>query len=51
MADSLLDKIGRLIARHLGRQSLGYEPYTPSDPDTLRANRPGRMRLSLSATR
>jgi hypothetical protein len=37
MADSLLDKIGRLIARHLGRQSLGYEPYTPSDPETLRA--------------
>jgi hypothetical protein len=33
---SLLDRVGRGLARYLNTQSLGYEPYTPSDPDTLR---------------
>jgi hypothetical protein len=37
MAVSLLDRIGRGLARYLNTRSLGYEPYTPSDPDTLRA--------------
>ena len=37
MAISLLDRIGRGLARYLNTQSLGYEPYTPSDPETLRA--------------
>jgi hypothetical protein len=36
MADSLLDRTGRFLARYLGSQSAGYEPYTPSDPETLR---------------
>ncbi|MBW3097693.1 lipo-like protein [Pseudohoeflea coraliihabitans] len=33
--DSLLDRIGRLIARWLDTPTSGYEPYTPSDPETL----------------
>lgn len=37
MADSLLDRAGRFLARWLGGESAGYEPYTPSDPSTLRA--------------
>ena len=37
MADGILDRIGRLIARFLVRETPGYEPYTPSDPETLRA--------------
>jgi hypothetical protein len=37
MAVSLLDRIGRGLARYLNTPSLGYEPYTPSDPETLRA--------------
>jgi hypothetical protein len=37
VADSLLDSIGRALARYLRTQSVGYEPYTPSDPETLRA--------------
>ncbi len=35
-ADTLLDRFGRLVARLLSKQSAGYEPYTPSDPETLR---------------
>jgi len=34
--DTLLDRIGRMLARRLQSESSGYEPYTPSDPDTLR---------------
>ncbi len=37
MAGSFLDSIGRGLARYLGSESSGYEPYTPSDPATLRA--------------
>jgi hypothetical protein len=37
MADKLLDRFGRALARYLSRESVGYEPYTPSDPETLRA--------------
>src|SRR4051794_29981918 len=36
-ADSPLDRVGRWLARILSRESAGYEPYTPSDPATLRA--------------
>ena len=36
MADSVLDKTGRFLARYLGTRSSGYDPYTPSDPETLR---------------
>jgi hypothetical protein len=46
MADSLLDRTGRFLARYLGSQSTGYEPYTPSDPETLRATlQPGDVLL------
>lgn len=34
--DTLLDRIGRYLAQRLQTESSGYEPYTPSDPDTLR---------------
>jgi Permuted papain-like amidase enzyme, YaeF/YiiX, C92 family len=32
----VLDKIGKLIALHLQKRSPGFEPYTPSDPSSLR---------------
>jgi hypothetical protein len=34
--DTLLDRIGRFLAKRLEEESSGYQPYTPSDPDTLR---------------
>lgn len=34
--DTLLDRIGDWLADRLEEQSSGYEPYTPSDPETLR---------------
>ena len=34
--DTWLDRLGRFLARRLEDESSGYEPYTPSDPDTLR---------------
>jgi hypothetical protein len=37
MAEGILDWIGRKIAGILARESSGYQPYTPSDPQTLRA--------------
>lgn len=33
---SLLDRLGLFLARRLRTESSGYEPYTPSDPETLR---------------
>jgi len=42
----LLDGIGRLIARYLQKPVLGYEPFTPSDPDALRQSlEPGDVLL------
>jgi hypothetical protein len=35
-ADTLLDRLGRWLARKLETESSGYQPYTPSDPETLR---------------
>lgn len=32
-----LDHVGRAIAQYLDRPEAGYEPFTPSDPDALRA--------------
>ena len=32
----MLDAIGRLIADYLQKPVAGYEPFTPSDPDSLR---------------
>jgi len=34
--DTVLDRIGRLIAERLETPVSGYEPFTPSDPETLR---------------
>lgn len=34
--DTMLDLIGRRIAERLEAPSSGYEPFTPSDPETLR---------------
>jgi len=33
----MLEGAGRVIARYLERPAAGYEPFTPSDPDALRA--------------
>ncbi|WP_265520065.1 YiiX/YebB-like N1pC/P60 family cysteine hydrolase [Nitratireductor luteus] len=44
--DSLLDRFGRFLARRLQAESSGYQPYTPSDPETLhRALQPGDVLL------
>lgn len=44
--DTILDKIGRLMAGRLQQQVSGYQPYTPSDPDTLaRILEPGDILL------
>jgi hypothetical protein len=34
-ADTLLDRLGRWLADRLVTESSGYQPYTPSDPETL----------------
>jgi Permuted papain-like amidase enzyme, YaeF/YiiX, C92 family len=42
----MLDAIGRHIARYLQKPVLGYEPFTPSDPDALRQSlEPGDVLL------
>jgi len=42
----MLDRVGRAVARYLERPTPGYEPFTPSDPDALRAAlRPGDVLL------
>ena len=33
--DTILDRIGRWLAGRLQHEVSGYEPYTPSDPETL----------------
>ena len=46
MIDSLLDRICRKLAGTLTKPSSGYEPYTPSDYDTLWATlQPGDVLL------
>ncbi len=41
-----LDRIGHLMAGYLEKPVQGYEPFTPSDPDALRASlRPGDVLL------
>ena len=37
MFDTLLDRLGRQLAAHLEVEASGYQPFTPSDPETLRA--------------
>jgi cell wall-associated NlpC family hydrolase len=43
---TMLDGIGRLIARYLQKPVRGYEPFTPSDPEALRQTlQPGDVLL------
>jgi hypothetical protein len=32
----MMDRVGHVIARYLEKPAAGYEPFTPSDPTTLR---------------
>src|SRR5499426_560271 len=42
----MLDGMGRAIADYLQRAEQGYEPFTPSDPEALRATlKPGDVLL------
>jgi len=42
----MLDGVGRLIARYLQKPVHGYEPFTPSDPESLRHSlQPGDVLL------
>ena len=42
----VLESVGRLIVRYLHKSAPGYEPFTPSDPNALRATlRPGDILL------
>ncbi len=34
-AETFLDRVGRFLAGRLEAESSGYQPYTPSDPETL----------------
>jgi hypothetical protein len=44
--DTWLDRLGQLIASRLQSETSGYEPYTPSDPETLgRSLQPGDILL------
>ena len=44
--DTWLDRLGSLIAQRLQSETSGYEPYTPSDPQTLeRTLQPGDILL------
>lgn len=44
--DTFLDRAGRWLSRVLTTESTGYRPYTPSDPETLRATlQPGDVLL------
>lgn len=44
--DNTLDRIGRWLARVLQAESSGYQPFTPSDPETLeRTLQPGDILL------
>jgi hypothetical protein len=37
MFDTFLDRMGHRLAAHLESEVSGYDPFTPSDPETLRA--------------
>jgi len=51
-SDTFLDRIGRRLARGLQSQSSGYQPYTPSDFDTLcRTLEPGDVLLIEGSAR
>jgi hypothetical protein len=47
-----LDGLGHLIARYLEKPAAGYEPFTPSDPNALRASlKPGDVLLVEGSSR
>ena len=42
----MVDGVGRVLAHYLEKPVQGYEPFTPSDPEALRATlRPGDVLL------
>ena len=42
----MVDGVGRFLARYLEKPVQGYEPFTPTDPDALRATlQPGDVLL------
>jgi hypothetical protein len=42
----IVDRVGRVLANYLEKPAPGYEPFTPSDPEALRATlRPGDVLL------
>lgn len=44
--ETLMDRLGRFLARRLNSPNTDYEPYTPSDPETLsRTLEPGDILL------
>ncbi|WP_394691182.1 YiiX/YebB-like N1pC/P60 family cysteine hydrolase [Hoeflea sp.] len=44
--ETLMDRLGRFLARRLNSPNVDYEPYTPSDPETLsRTLEPGDILL------
>lgn len=46
LTETWMDRLGRFLARRLQTANPGYEPYTPSDPQTLaRALEPGDILL------
>ncbi|MCT7374419.1 lipo-like protein [Chelativorans salis] len=46
ITNSALDRLGHFLARRLQRESSGYQPYTPSDPEILhRTLQPGDILL------
>ena len=46
LTDTMLDRLGRFLARRLNAPNPGYEPYTPSDFETLsRTLEPGDILL------
>lgn len=50
--DTFLDRFGRWLARHLGREVAGEEPYVPFDPEALRRTlRTGDVLLVAGSSR
>src|SRR3954462_14598746 len=44
--DWMLSRVGQRLAQYLDRPAQGYEPFTPSDPEALRASlKPGDVLL------
>ncbi|MEM8838958.1 MAG: hypothetical protein AAGE89_12760 [Pseudomonadota bacterium] len=49
---SVMDRVGRIIATRLDEEKSGYIPYTPSDIETMRASlRPGDIILTEGSSK